>query len=152
MLGLISSMPKTLGHKYTVKRPCLILLTKVQISLGPGLILNGHIQQPHVAIKKFCGCWKCLCRITPGPRIFALMWAGCGDFFLQCKALSYLRRTSCDSLYSHARRLNWIHAHCTMQSPCVHTIFLCTYSTDAVGYFSSIPSCTHGFPNKISYQ
>jgi hypothetical protein len=36
---------------YTVKRPGHILLTKVGISLGPGLILNGHFQQTNVAVK-----------------------------------------------------------------------------------------------------
>jgi len=38
---------------YTVKSQCHILLTKVQISWGPELILHGDFQQPHVAVNCF---------------------------------------------------------------------------------------------------
>jgi len=51
----------------TVKIPHHILLTKVKISRGPGLILHGHFQQPHVSDKiqiSQYGCLRCMLHVT----------------------------------------------------------------------------------------
>jgi len=66
---------------YTVKRPRHIPLTKVKISRGPGLILHGHFQQPHVSdkIQKIhygCRCCTLHCKkrlaIFPSPAGMSL--------------------------------------------------------------------------------
>jgi len=52
----------------TVKRPRHILLAKVQISPGPGLILHGHFQQPHVAVKNILCLLKLSMQNESGPK------------------------------------------------------------------------------------
>jgi len=55
---------------YTVKRPRHVLLTKVGISLGPGLILHGHFQQPHNVFYRNMWLLKVSMENESGPEVY----------------------------------------------------------------------------------
>ena len=59
------------SKSYTVKRPRYVLLIKVQICLGPGLILYRHFRQPHVAEKNILWLLKVSMHNESGPEAYS---------------------------------------------------------------------------------